>query len=364
MIRKRIVAKKIAHAQEDTSVTTQESGFPVPFTIEEFRSNILTLFFTQLRTIAQMTDAEKAWRIVGKSGIKEHSFFNPEKTAEEVGISYADISDTGFAGRLESMYQYAYYGILDESMESMSYESTYTWIAAIVDDSRGRVAEEWDSYGAPGMSAAASNCYRVAETANARRILEGEEHFYYFQGRDGDSTESDSLNVRQMALLAGMEEMSIRAAANRNRTNRLPTSSPEGRTRIAVDDAKTWLQAKGRYVPVTRQWGLGNINLAKRKFSSIDDAIRVVMHRQMFLRSQGEEKRAEIEDRMSKLASRYPDAEHLNRESLSNLEFARELGRALEFPEELFALSLKEALVKDELASIERQLRALAPQSN
>jgi hypothetical protein len=351
------LAKKNVLPPED-SAAAQESGFPVPFSIEEFRKNILTFFLTQVRTIGWMTDVATAWGITGKSDLGVSELFNPDLTAEELGLTYADVSETTFARCMECLYQFAYYGILDESIESMSYESIYTWLTAIIDDTaRGRVAAEWDSYGAFGVIDIA-NLYRVAETANARRILEGMEHFYYFYSKDGDQTDDDALSVRQMALLAGMEEMSIRAAANPNRVTPLPKQDTPGHTRFAVEDAKNWLQAKGRYVPVTRRWTRMEIDFSTRRFSSFEDVLSITNNRLADLdRENG--RNGDVYFAFQALFPKHGISPDDPRANFLAPAFVRDLAEVLRFPADLFCLRVRELFAKEESAAIKHALREL-----
>lgn len=353
------MVKKSASPQQETSPIAQEGGFPVPFSIEELRSNILYFFLTQVRSIGWMTDAATAWRITGKPEVTASELFDPDMTPGDLELTYADISETMFARCMESLYQFAYFGVLDESIESMSYESIYTWLTAIVDDTaRGRVMTEWDSYGAFGAMDT-SNLYRVAETANARRILEGLEHFYYFEGKDGDQTDNDALNVRQMALLAGMEEMSVRAAAGPSRgSNRLTTYKEGGHTRISIEEAKRWLQAKGRYIPVTRRWTRKEIDFTTRRFSSFDDMLQVAMNRRAELMRQ--DPSDDFYNAFSALFNKYgltPEEPHA---CFSHKQYVRELAEVLRFPVDLFCLRVRELLVKEESDAVRRALQELS----
>jgi len=67
---------------------------------------------------------------------------------------------------------------------------------------------------------------------------------------DWQGSRSDSLSFRQMALLSGMSEASLRTMANPKRKNALPTHA-DGRTAfIKPREAKAWLISKGRYLPL------------------------------------------------------------------------------------------------------------------
>ena len=363
------MAKKTVIPGVDRAASTQESGFPVSFTIEEFQRDVLTLYVQQVRamawTIGSTSDkVPSLLRTLGKGTIDLIDIYFPEYRVEELEISWADISDTDFAQALQNMYHYAYFGIYDASLDPMEYETVYTWFCAMLFDLKGSAfLDEWESYDGEGKDSA-KRCLEVAELANARRILETGKGFSYLLSggtiKDEGYLDDGQLTIRQMALLAGMEEMSIRAAANPKRANPLPTFSEEGRTRISVETAKAWLQSKGRYVPVSRQYQSGKIDLSKRRFSNFYDLIAVIMDRKLFLAEESERRGDPIEIRMAELETKH-GCSWSDMQAFLIPDFVSDLADILEFPPSLFVLRVREALAKEELAAVERALREMTP---
>lgn len=365
--------QKIANEQVST-LEIQDAGFPVRLTQQDFHEHVLVLYVQQLRVLAWMTGAidknnTNVWMILGKSPKYPNDIYTPDMTVDDLGLTWNDIDHTDFAIYLDSMYQYAYFGIYNTDLDPMEDETAYTWLSAILDDFHGSAfLSEWHSgHGGQGAESAAI-CLEVAELANARRILETGQGFSYMlsAGTNEGSLGDDALTVRQMALLAGMEEMSIRAAANPKRANPLVTFSDEGRTRIAPDVAKAWLQSKGRYIPITRQNKGRNIDLAKRKFASLMDLFQVVNDQLHFLESS--EQHVEHLQKCDQGIVRYikaradlenPPDLSLEKALLSEPKFVHELAVALSFPPDLFALRLREVLAKEELAAVDRELREI-----
>lgn len=355
----------------------QSGGLPAPFTLGKLQEMVLNLYFQQARTIGWMKgDAAIGWEIIGKpTDGYEGEFFDPDFDPEHLGLRYDAICNTNFAKCIENMYQYAYFGILDESGEQMDYESTYTWMTSILSDMKNsQMFYELETYGSFSLDDA-EKCFQVAELANARIVLEGGENFFYFghsnkDNKDDDSTGFDGLTVRQMALLSGMEEMSIRAAANPKRANPLPTYSEDGRTRISIESAKAWLQAKGRYVAIKRQWGTGELDLAKRKFSTVDELAATLDARfqMLVLRDQQEEGLTALLSGLGikTVKSTYEAKNYLAIDAgcISNGSLIAKLAEILELPADLLALRAREALARDELASVDRELRILAEAQN
>jgi hypothetical protein len=360
------MAKKPVVPKEDLAAKIQEGSFPVPLSMDEFHDDVVSLFLHQLRQVAWMTDCNKAWLISGKLPADPSSLFDVELSGANAGLAYAEIRETPFAQYLENMYQYAYFGVLDESLEPMEYETGYTWMAALLYDmSCSTFMVEWESNGGSGKDSAAQ-CLSVAELANARLVLEGNEGFSYFGGeihRDDDTTSRvDALTIHQMALLAGMEEMSIRAAANPKRANPLLTFSEDGRTRIAVNDAKAWLQSKGRYVPVTRRWTGKEIDFSTRRFSSFQDVLAIVMNRRSEL-IRGEGTSNDFFDSFSDLFSKHGLDSSEPRTCFAHQQYVRDLAQMLRFPSDLFCLRVREVLAKEEGDAVKRALQELTAQA-
>lgn len=349
--------------------TIDSSTFPIPFSLSAFRNDVLVVYTAQLRVLAWMMGTEtaatgevlKIWRLIDRTIDHPLEIYNPDCSVSDIGLVWEDIAHTHFAIVLESMYQYAYYCIYDATLEPMEDETVYMWMSAVLlDMKRSYFMDEWSQgYGGEGETSA-EHCLMVAELANARLLMETGEYFsgHLSVGTKGEGGGSqEGLSVRQMALLAGMEEMSIRAAANKNRVNQLVTFTDEGRTKIAYDVAKSWLLSKGRYVPVTRQHKGGMIDLSNRKFSSVHDIWGAIDDRKIFLILNGRDRSA-LEQRLQALNDAENVAEFDNA-SLAKPGFVAGLAEILEFSSEIFALRVRETLARNELARVERKLREI-----
>ena len=346
---------------EKTSMTTEEMPaaageaihFPVPMSTEELQQHLLKIFLSKMRTIALMTDTERAWSITGKP-LPEiddpHFLFDGDRAPCEFGFTYEDIRTTQFATCMETMYQYAYFGVIDDTApdnaDYMEYGSFFTLLAAIAYDmANSQEITYADEMAGSFDRESAIKCYHFIEVANARCILENQRNFLHYSNSSEEDPPSEirtALSVPQMALLAGMGEMSIRAAAKPKRANPLKTYSDNGRTRISVADAKDWLQSKGRYIPITRRSDDDIARLTKRKFVSFEDFSNFFQKRTAFL--------ANAQDSTSKIMK-------FERAHLSDPEFVRHLAEILKLPHELFSLRVMELITKNDLAEIERKLK-------
>ena len=348
---------KASPSQKDKS----SGSFPVPFSIKEFREDITNVFLHYVRDICWMTDEETAWAIT-KVAKPESNLCNPDCTAEDLGLAYDDIRHTEFAKALERLYDYAYFGKLDSSAEVLEDESIHTWITALVcDAAESSVAMEWAAYGLDVVPSA-KRCAVVAEVANARVTLEGNEPFYTrFQGWTTEGyLVSDFLTVRQFALLAGMEEMSVRAAANPSRPNPIKTVKTDQGTRIEIAVAKDWLQAKGRYIPVTKFWSEGTIDLAKQRFTNLPE-FDAALCRQYRIQA-GKLGQTEIDSALKACGISVGQGIGFPVLNLSEADYSSEttlgaLAKILELPGHLLFLRTQEVLAYEKLRGIEQELR-------
>lgn len=327
------------------------SSFPIPVTIEEFRKDVMNLFYLQLCTIANMTNEASAWRIIGKEQFKGGGLYPPD-VSEQHEFCYEDIRDTVFVEVLEALYQYAYFGVDNGYLAN---ESHVLQTRHIYDMSTSRLLRAWcwDGSGSSSLEdfiQSINNCLRVAELAEARCSLEGQEIWSFFDPNTDFANSVVRLSIRQMALLAGMEEMSIRAAANPKRANPLKTFSDKGRTYILVTDAKTWLQSKNRYVSIKNMHETAIINLVNYKFLNTDHLLSVVVPC------------LELKDNYKDFLKKY-DITSIDKSALANPDLVRELANEIGFPVDLFSLRVREVLVNEELLMIERELRNVVSHS-
>lgn len=344
-------------------------SFPVPFTLEEFQKDITEVFFYQMRTIALITDPKTAFRVLNIE-IKddEYDIYDQDNSATDLGVTYDHIRNTTFATTLERLYEYAFYGKWDTNAESMGDEGVYMWASGIVCDAlRSDVAEIWGAFGWD-IESHAKRCVLVAETANARNTLEGGEIFHnFYNGTKRELTGDDVLTIRQMALLSGMEEMSIRAAANPKRANPLITITEDGGTRVACDVAKSWLESKGRYVPITFYRSKGDLDLTKRKFLNYFDMWLAL--NDCFLKLSD---LVGIETLTTKLnaigLSVLPSIQgvhlEITEENFANESLMHSLAEILELPAVLLALRAKELNANQMLENVEKQLRYVINSTN
>jgi len=356
-------------ASNTTSSQAAHSAFPIPFTLEQMREDILKVYLLQARTTLLFVPDEVAWPIAGPERVATvGEVWNPDVSPEEMGLTYDAVQDTLIARALEQEYEFGFNGRLVPGVETMNYESVHMWVAAYLMDLNGsELVREWESYGVD-VAEAIARCLHASELANARRVLEGGRVFSHFDSvgassrtarqSDGDgATAFEGLTIRQMALLSGMEEMTIRTAASRQGPNMLLTFKDEvRRTLVKPEDAKRWLIAKGRYVAVTK--GASTFDLAKTALSSVPEFNHYVRLRIDELESAGESV-GQLRGALSRLIGpgELLQINDLTRDQLVDAELIGKLAPLLSVPAAVLVPRARQAALRDELAELEQQIR-------
>lgn len=343
--------------------------------LEAFRRDILNVLVHQLRVNAWVIGYDhipKIWASMNLAPSDQSELYNPDWSTADWKLVWADVATLDAAIYLDNMFLYGHFGMRDSGWEPMEDGTGYTWIALLLLDlAQSHFMSEWAlGYGGEGLDSV-TRCLEVAELANARLVLETGEPFCFSlsaRGKDEEAT-SDALTIRQMALLAGMEEMSVRAAANPKRPNPLQTFSEGGRTRVAPTEAKRWLESKSRYIPIQLYHSGRDTNLGKRAFSCLEDLTDTCLRQLRMLEvSSGEDGYPITDPKVAeffaatggtrKNQTRWSDAQLSA--ALAEPAFVTALAQCLQYPAELLALRTREVLAKVELQSVQQRLRALS----
>jgi hypothetical protein len=344
--------------------TATASGIPIPFTLEELREGILNICLLQLRTTSLFSNDrsdKRIWGLIGRDddGIEAGSIWVDTLLPEDYGMNYADIADANLPSALEQQYSYAFLGVDTQKCEPMHYDTMHTHVAAyLLDLETSKEAINWEFL---DTGAIAKRLLHVCELANARNILEGGECFFPFMNNERDTGKVDgALTVRQMALLSGMEEMTIRTSISRVSGNQLKAFKDERRTLIRIDDANEWLIAKGKYLPITYKVPIGEaLDLEKTKFSSVahfDEA----MHRRCETESM---KGSATEGQKLKQTVLNLMQRETHATNLMNEVFVGELASLLNLPPGLLVLRAREAVFTEELSKTTSALKLACAKS-
>lgn len=165
---------------------------------------------------------------------------------------------------MDRLYDYAILGVARLPIYRMADETEYTMAAAYVYDTWNMKLVREMTMG-DGVSLA--KCHHVAELGAARVALDGGERYFGFDRNTPDS----ALTIREIALLAGMEESSVRNAAVKGKAGALKTFQEDGSTLVAREDALEWLKGRKGFVPTTFRDELGEIDLVSHSFATLNE---------------------------------------------------------------------------------------------
>jgi hypothetical protein len=367
----------------DIDSTGIGTGFPVLFSREEFKKNIVeTLLVLANQTYfsfcavsgGSISDiGERVWSLMSTKPYHGSTFADPGITPDHLDLPFSDVERLSIVQSLMQLYDYGVHGILDTSIAGNfdSFDGYENQVSRIIYDlNRSTFLQEWGNYGVYSSAIAVERCAYVFELANARLMLEGGSEGFFL-----DDREEGFLSIRQMALVSGMTEASIRTLASRSRKNQLKSANDSNsqlitkndgkNTSIDIADAKAWLKAKGRYVDISRKRNRGATDFTYRKLSSIGEIEDAIADRLEFLRAQyGEEA---INSRLERIGIKAIEQQIvppidlwkqvIGEEQLMKTELMRSFAEALELPADLFALRAAEAVMQEKLRGIEKQVK-------
>ena len=372
------IVRYIVHTNDETNreqdmqpaIHDEDSntGFPVPFTKDEFKNDILEtmlVLINQTRfTFIRSFDTDSVlWSLLSKKPLEYPSAYaDPDLRSNDLNLTFSDIEDIEIVQDLIEFYDYGIHGIINTSRPSMDdSDGSGNWTSRILYDLRRSLfLEDWSGYKSYSPQESVDRCLKITEIANARLILEGGGEGFFLGTQD-----AGVLDIHQMALLSGMTEGSIRTLANPARKNPLITTKMAEGTFVKIEDAKAWLKAKGRYVPIKKTRESGAEDFTARKFESKLDFEAAIYDRIMFLsyRDGAETVASRIaatgvvplaQDNARRL---FLGCDEYDEAQLLNAELMCRFAGVLELQPELFALRAAEAVTLTKLRMIEMQLK-------
>lgn len=325
--------------------------FSPDITLEQFKIDLANIHLHHVRLVSHLADPEKAWRILwDRSGdtarvsAPDLSFMDPILNAQDLKFDFDGIRNTPFARTMLTIYDYAYLGRQDPALARAYENPQYQWSVILCSDA----ATSAISHGLQAMynwtmHQSALNCMHVIEIAHARIIME--EDIPFCQLPDVQELNAyGGLSMRQMALVAGMTEASLRSMTNSKRNNPLKTRKQGNTTYVDPSDAKDWLKATGRYVPITRKPDLPRtIDWAGEKFDSVA-SFNDALNRQLGL--------------LDKAALDIPDFA-FTLDQLRDPALVRKAAAALDVDEALLQCCASEARHHEELRRLEQERRRI-----
>ncbi|MCY4745646.1 hypothetical protein NYO99_11740 [Pelomonas sp. UHG3] len=366
--------------QESTEAHAAESALQ-PADRNQLRSDIVTVLWAQAHILDRIVGRDHrqyslreglrttlfdavAGRPLGTSAAS-----NPQKSASDAGVEWSDVAHTHVAQTLEALYEFAYHGTFDPCLypHELGDESHAWWLGMYLRDLASSSSLLWQAeYSGLSEVQAARRLLQTVEIANARHLLEGATETFLEESDPG------FLTIRELALVSGFKEESLRALANPKRKNPLPTQSVKGTTVVAVEDARTWLKAKGRYQPIKAKCNAnGILNLAAAKFDTIEELCFALSEHVRALGTHEPEAQATLQA----LKTRFPKALwlvegpnasmartglDLTAADLEDESRIRDLATILNFNPNLLMLKADEARLRGQLSAVESQIKSTA----
>lgn len=339
-------------------------AYPLPFDRAQLRLDIVDVLLTLVRQMnfvfgevkpGDLTATQRALLCLGTETMDLNS---PDVDAQSLGLTFEHIRATRLAEALELLYGYAFEGVEAYMSAELEDESLASWVSRIlVDLSRSHFVAEWEAYSDRRYTDAMARCLVVCETAQARRVLEGHDDNFmdWAAPRDADWR----LTIRQMALLSGMSEASVRTLANPKRRNALVTTNDGKTTYVLPADAKEWLRAKGRYVPI-RSVDPDALDLAAMSFESVADLAETLHRHVIWLASTSSTSKQELAQVAAQLVSHQRADDGL----FANPERLRSMASQLRLPGPLLVLRAAEAAARDQLRRLAREIALASTNAN
>jgi len=343
---------------QDPNTQTTPSA---PFTVEQLQEDVCRILVMEARKISQLMFAEKYLELgaLGLATPAGSDFWNASATPAEAGLPFEMVAGSNFAQAMLDHYDFAFHAIETRRTESMRWDSIHTAIGAYVLSLKDSpYAQEWEGEGDDQLPLAIKRCLQVIETSSARLVLEGQEPFYDFafepSSPRNDGPSASELTIRQLAMLAGLEEMTLRSIISRKTAPQLVTRKDDRRTYVEVQVAKEWLIAKGKYLPVTRPAFARKLDLNDASFKSVSQLASGLSAHLASMVIDNPDVEVSVRAVVEKHGARNLVDFVMTNASLA--EQMRELAVALQLPTELLRLRAREADLFSQLSQTEVEL--------
>lgn len=342
-------------------VTPQPITSTAPFTIEQFQEDICRILLLEARKLSQLMGVEKPLGLaaLGLATSVDADFWNASATPAEAGLTFDMVADSTFANAMLDHYDFAFNAVETRRTEAMRWDSIHTAIGAYVLSLKDSpYVAEWEGEGDDELPKAINRCLQVVETSSARLVLEDVDPFYDFTSEpsaEHHEPHSDSeLTIRQLSMLAGLEEMTLRSIISRKTSPQLVTRKDDRRTYVKAQVAKEWLIAKGKYLPVTRPVFARKLDLNITSFKSVKElASGLAAHLASMVNDD-----VSVELSVRAVIEKFGalDLRDLAVTYAGSAEAMRELAVAMQLPAELLRLRAREADLFSQLSDTEIEL--------
>lgn len=251
------------------------------FTKEELFRELRGLIYLQARALSWVYDQAAAYRLLewpppaapSAEVLLDPGFNDFDHMAESMGEP-EDFGRFPIFRVFDQLYDYGVLGIQRRDMESFEPCTMASFVAAWLSDVRGS-SLIWEVHA--GMFPCETTCATMTVAlAEARGVLDGQQRFH----ADTEGVERGLLTFAEVALLAGIDERSVRNAASKRDSGLVATPADDGRkSYIKAEVARAWLKTRKGFIP-TRESGLYEFfDPLNRSFDSRSEAMGWLRHR-------------------------------------------------------------------------------------
>lgn len=314
---------------------------------EEFRE----IVYQYARGASFVLEPNAGYRLLfGKNPDNEedlYHFMNPEVNAATYNQPFS-IEHYQATRSVEQFYDYGLLGIRNMPPVDCGGANEWTFAYGLVHDTAKSVLIYEASN---GDYVTASKCLYAAKAFFARLILDGNERTYL----DGNYGPGDMLTIAEVAILADLDERTVRNATSKNAANRLETAVLESNIYIPRESALAWLQNKRGFIPTRIGEELpSQAVLNDEEFTSVEEAGD-------FIRANRERLNLDL-GALAAIAGTSLTMEDLKALESGQIEGKEEsltaVGNALGLNGPLFALRLIEVVKKEEMQALRRRISA------
>lgn len=273
-------------------------------------------------------------------------FMNPEvySTTTDMPFSIDDFQITGTVGQF---YDYGLNGIRNFPPVGTSGSNEWTFAYGLIIDSAGSflISESCN-----GDYVTVEKCLHAAKAFFARLVLDGGERSWVSL----DHPPEGMLSIPEVALLAGLDERTVRNATSKSAANRLDTAVVDSSIYIPREAAIQWLSTKRGFIPSRVGDELPAETVLETQLANAGEAGD-------FVRQQRERLKLSIIDLASAPGCSLSSAEVEALEAgkiIDDEENLTAIGKALGFNGSLFALRLIEVKQKQAMINLQNRISA------
>jgi hypothetical protein len=250
----------------------------VPFTKAEMQAQLSTALLFFVRSTSWVLDFDASYRLMGwpqkatDAALTHVDLEDFAEVAKEEGQTL-DLSRFSVVGTFDALYDYGVLGILQSPIFPIANATEATFAMAFVFDcQRSELLFEMQGGGTVNVT----RCIHTAEVAMARQVLGGGDRALI----GSDNKPDKLLTMREVALLANMEERSVRnAASGKSRPDLLKTTILDGDRFVAPEDALEWLKDRRGFNQTQRKGHLVDFDISSRAFDGAWEAADFIRQR-------------------------------------------------------------------------------------